>query len=324
MINLPTAGEAATPCASGVESEALRGRRVLVTGARGFLGSHLCEALRSIDANVFAVVRGDVARPQRDVSYICADLANTAAARAAIEQSRPEVVFLLTSLGIGSPELTNVAPTIANDFLANVNVLTAAVESGCARVVMASSMEEPAEARAIPGSPYAAAKWAATGYARMFHDLYKAPLVIARPFMTYGPRQRTFKVVPYTILSFLRGQSPLLSSGRRLVDWVYVDDTVRGLLAAGALPGLEGGEFDLGSGTRVSVKSVVDRIRRLIGSSAEPIFGGVAERPKRRARAADTCTTFVRLGWKAEVSLDAGLLRTIEWYRAHSGLASSN
>ena len=177
------------------------------------------------------------------------------------------------------------------------------------------------EAVAVPGSPYAAAKWAATGFARMFHDLYGVPVVITRPFMTYGPRQRPHKVIPYVILSLLRGESPALGSGRRLVDWVYVDDVIRGLLSAGTLPRIDGGEFDLGSGRRVASASVVKRISRLMGSTEALQFGAAADRPHQKERKADTATAFDRMRWKAEVSLDEGLRRTmtgIGWRRGRS------
>ena len=98
-------------------------------------------------------------------------------------------------------------------------------------------------------SPYAAAKWAAAGYGRMFHSLYDTPVVILRPFMTYGPGQASTKLIPAVTLALLRASGPRLSSGRHRSDWVYISDVIEGFVAAATVPGIEGKTIDLGSGT---------------------------------------------------------------------------
>jgi nucleoside-diphosphate-sugar epimerase len=149
----------------------------------------------------------------------------------------------------------------------------------------------------------------------MFRLLYATPVVIARPFMTYGPGQRPDKLVPYVIRSLLRGEVPKLSSGRRMVDWIYVDDMVRGLLLAGSLADIDGEEFDLGSGRLVSVREVVERLVRATGSTVAPQFGALPDRLYEVERRADAASARVRLGWEAAVSLEDGLERTVDWYR---------
>ncbi len=306
------------PIAAADPLATLAGRRVLVTGATGFLGAHLCRALGARGAAVHAVSR----RPptHRDDDAPCwqaADLGGATTVTAVFDRAQPEVVFHLTSHGVGSPDLEHVLPTLHGDLVPTVNVLTAATQCG-ARVVLAASLEEPMTGRAVPPSPYAAAKWAGSGYARMFYALYDTKVVITRPFMTYGPGQRRHKLIPQAILSLLRQQAPRLGSGRRMVDWVYVDDVVHGLLLAATQPGVEGGEFDLGSGRLVSVRDVVERLVRLTGSTAKPAFGALPDRPFEVERTAELNPAFARLGWTAEVSLDDGLRRTVDWYREHS------
>jgi nucleoside-diphosphate-sugar epimerase len=196
-------------------------------------------------------------------------------------------------------------------------LLTAAAEVGCSRVVVTGSLEEaePGDGDAVPSSGYAAAKWAVSGYARMFHALYGLPVVSARVFMVYGPGQRDLrKLIPYVILSLLRGEAPRVTAGERPVDWLYVEDVVEGLLAMGHAPGIEGSRFDLGSGTMVSVRSVVLRLATLISSSAEPMFGALPPRAMEQVRVADTARSFEALGWRPQVSLDEGLERTVKWY----------
>jgi len=121
------------------------------------------------------------------------------------------------------------------------NLLIAGAENSAGRMVLAGSFEEPDEVDTAPCSPYAAAKWAASGYARMFHALYQVPVVVAKIFMVYGPGQLDYtKLIPYVTLSLLRGEAPMLSSGARLVDWIYVDDVVDGLIGCAQAPGIEG------------------------------------------------------------------------------------
>jgi nucleoside-diphosphate-sugar epimerase len=153
------------------------------------------------------------------------------------------------------------------------------------------------------------------GFARMFHLLYATPVVIARVFMSYGPGQRIDKLVPHVIRSLLLGKAPKVSSGRRMVDWIYVDDVVRGLLLAGDRAGIEGDEFDLGSGRLVSVREVVEQLVRATGSTVAAQFGAMPDRPHEIERRADAATTRARIGWQAEISLEDGLQRTVDWYR---------
>jgi nucleoside-diphosphate-sugar epimerase len=178
-------------------------------------------------------------------------------------------------------------------------------------------MEEPdvTTPDAIPCSPYAAAKWAGSAYARMFHALYQFPVVILRIFMVYGPAQPDLrKLVPYVTLSLLRGETPKLSSGQRQVDWVYIDDVVDGLIAAAQAPGIEGNTLEIGSGTLVSIREVVEQLRRLIAPQAVLPFGTLPERPLEQVRMADTAATYAKLGLQPATPLPIGLQRTVTWY----------
>jgi nucleoside-diphosphate-sugar epimerase len=134
--------------------------------------------------------------------------------------------------------------------------------------------------------------------------------------MVYGPGQedRT-KLVPATALAFLRGEPPRLASGRRPVDWIYVDDAVAGLAALGAAPSVEGERIDLGSGRLVTIREVVEKLGAIAGARVEPLFGALPDRPGERPRAADVAATRRRLGWAPAVELDEGLRRTVDFYR---------
>ena len=243
-------------------------------------------------------------------------MAKANAARNLIHSLKPDVIFHLAGLTSASPGLEMVLPTMQSLLVSTVNVLTAASESGCRRLVLAASMREPSpsDGETVPSSPYAAAKFACSAYGRMFSKIYGLPVVLIRPFMTYGPKQSVSKLVPYVTLSLLRGESPKLGSGQSQADWIYIDDVIDGLLAAAVTPGVEGSSIDLGSGSLVSIRSVVERIVSLVGARIEPSFGSLPDRPMEEARVADVDGAFTLLGWKAVTPLEEGLKRTVKWY----------
>jgi nucleoside-diphosphate-sugar epimerase len=151
----------------------------------------------------------------------------------------------------------------------------------------------------------------------MFHRLFDVPVVIARVFMTYGPGQQNYqKLIPYVTLSFLRGEAPRLTSGQRLVDWIYVEDVVEGFLAMACVQGINGQTVDLGTGKLVSVRDVVSHIRRTVGTDLKPEFNALPDRAQEEVRAARVDHSMKQLGWKARTPLNEGLRRTVAWLRS--------
>ena len=296
------------------------GQKALVTGASGFIGRHLCRRLEQAGVEVHALSRNRQTASTNTVRWWQGDMGDTATAQYLFSTIEPDTVFHLASHVTGSRDLAIVAPTFHSNLLSTVNLLTAATAAGCRRVVLVGSLEEPEEngTDTAPCSPYAAAKWASTAYGRMFHNLYQTPVVIARVFMTYGPGvQDQRKLIPYVISSLLRGEAPKLMSGQRMIDWVYVEDVVDGLLAAAQRANVEGCTVDLGSGTLVSVRSVVEQIVTLLDASVAPVFGAHADRPFERERVANIDHTYAKLGWKSSTTLKDGLLYTIDWFKKH-------
>jgi len=293
-------------------------RKVLVTGARGFLGSRLVRLLARANADVVAVSRAAHDGAHDSVRWVQADLTREQAIEDLLQGTRPEYIFHFASHGVGSPEMENVLPTLRNDLCTTVSMLEAATRLGIRRMMLASSLEEPipGTGEIVPSSPYAAAKWAGGAYARMFQRLYGTPVVMTRPYMTYGPGQRPHKLLPYVILALLRGEAPSLGSGLRGVDWIYVDDVLEGMSAAMFAPNADGSTFDLGTGTLVSIREVVELVVELLGSRIQPLFGALPDRPVEQVRIADVVTAREKLGWKARTSLREGLSKTIEWYRS--------
>ena len=299
------------------------GQKVLVTGASGFIGSHLCRSLYSNGAEVHAVSRHQHAKG--DAHWWQANLSDITAVRKLLDNIRPEIIFHLSGHVTAAPDLEFALSTFDSHVISTVYLLTAATEIGCDRIVLTASLTEPQSScpGVIPGSPYAAAKWASGAYGRMFHALYRTPVTIVRPYMTYGPMQNATKIIPYVTLSLLRGESPKLASGRWQADWVYIQDVIEGLLAAAQVSGVEGCTIDLGSGTMIPVREVVDHIVALVGTSINPSFGALPDRPAEEIRAADLAYARDTIAWKPATSLEEGIARTVAWYREQLNAAGS-
>ena len=290
--------------------------RALVTGASGFIGRHLCRRLVAKNFNVHGVSRHEQKDKNDGIFWHRADLTASSEIEKVMNSVRPDLIIHIAGEVTGNRRLEHVVPTLQSNLVSTVYLMTKAAELGCKRFILTGSLEEPDPgAPAVPASPYAAAKWSASGYARMFWDLYRLPVSIARLFMVYGPAQRdTSKLVPYVILSLLRGEAPKLSSGKRPVDWIYVDDVVDGLVLMADAPGIEGQTVELGSGNLVTIREVVEEITRLIDSSAKPLFGALPERPMEQVRVADVEGSYRKIAWKPKTPLISGLQQTIDWY----------
>ncbi len=302
-----------------LDAGAVRGRRVLVTGSGGFIGSHLVQRLVDLGAEIHTVSRR-AGRRETGWNVLRADLHDPVATADVVRAVHPELVFHLAGEVSGSRDVRMVLPTLAGNLQSTVNLLTAATETGLPRVVLAGSMEEPEpeEARSTASSPYAVSKWAAAAYAQLFHGLWSLPTVVLRIAMAYGPAQPDGrKLVPYVVNSLLTGREPELTSGTREIDWVYVDDVVDAFVAAACTPDAAGRTFDIGSGRPVDIRRTVELLRQVVGTDVLPRYGAIEDRRLDTARIADVRDAAELLGWRAAVGLQDGLSRTVEWYRDH-------
>ncbi|MEV7009744.1 NAD-dependent epimerase/dehydratase family protein [Streptosporangium sp. NPDC051022] len=293
------------------------GAPVLVTGATGFIGAHLVRRLAALGAQVHAVSRVPREKTKQGEIWHVADVSDQEAIERLVRSTAPAVVFHLASEVAGARDHRLVRPMLDSNLSSVVNLLTAVAERPDTRVVLAGSLEEPRsdEGEATPSSPYAVAKWAASAYARMFHHLWGVSVTTLRIGMVYGPGQHdTRKLVPYVTLSLLRGEEPSLSSGTRQLDWVYVDDVVDAFLAAGVAPQAAGLSFDIGTGTRTSIRDTVELLRDIVGSALRPRYGAISDRPLDSARIADIAPAAETLGWHPSVGLKEGLRLTASWY----------
>jgi nucleoside-diphosphate-sugar epimerase len=300
---------------AAINLEAFQGRTVLIFGGSGFLGSHVVEALSGIGAHIVSASRScEPARINLNSVQRRCDASDQTQVDEIFRDVHPDIVYHLTSDSRGGQDLSLIPHGIQNDILATTNVLTSALHHRVKRVVMTGSFEEPlgTAREAVPNSPYAAAKWAACGYARMFEALYDLPVTILRPMMVYGPGQKDYKVIPYTIRMLLRGEPAQLASGTRMLDWVYIDDVTDAFLRAGIAPLSDSHSIDIGTGKLIELRTLLFLIGDMLGKPDLLAFGAIADRKLEREGAADIREAERKLGWRANTPLELGLQRTIE------------
>jgi UDP-glucose 4-epimerase len=295
----------------------IRYLKILVTGGSGFLGSHLCRRLCEEGSEVHATSRFDRISVRGGPTWWNADMADLSIARRVLAAVKPDIIYHFAGSVGARPDFDLVIPAYHSLLTSTVNLLVAGTEIGCRRVVLSGSFTEPLPGRThpTPSSPYASAKWAASGYGRMFHSLFQTPVVILQPFMVYGPAQAPSKLIPGVIQSLLDGISPRVSSGKRRADWIYVSDVVDGFVSAATTPGIEGATIDLGSGSLVSIRGIVERLVAIVGTDLQPVFSAIPDRPDENEIVADTACASATLGWLPKTALESGLRKTVEWHR---------
>ena len=317
----------------------LKGRRVLVTGADGFIGSHLTERLVALGADVRAFClynsRGswgwlDESSPevQRSIDVRLGDIRDAAFVREAVRDR--EIVFHLAALiaipySYSAPESfvdTNVRGTL--------NVLEAARTLGGVRVVHTSTSEVYGTPATLPirethplnaQSPYAATKVAADQLAVSYQRSFGVPVTVLRPFNTFGPRQSARAVLPAMLTQMLAGQAEIklgrLDTKR---DLTFVGDTVEGFVKAATASGVDGETVQLGTGRSVTVKDLFEAALVVTGSKARAVLDERRLRPDPSevlVLESDPSLAAQLLGWTPQVSLEEGLSRTVTWLRQH-------
>lgn len=319
----------------------LNAARVLVTGAAGFIGSHLVEALLAQGAQVTCLIRYNSESRLGNLALLPPDRLNQLTiAPGNIEDSDfvqrtvegQDIVLHLAAL-IAIP-YSYVAPRsyVRTNIEGTLNVLEAARRFGVKRVVNTSTSEvfgtaqyEPIdETHPLQGqSPYSASKIAADKLCESYHRSFNTPVVTLRPFNTYGPRQSARAFIP-TIISQALVQSEIrLGALTPMRDMTYVADTVDGFLRAASVPGIEGETINLGTGSADSIGGFAQRILTLMQHTGRIVPDATRERPANSEvmkLVSDNAKAGRLLGWSPQVSLDDGLSATIDFVRNHQHL----
>jgi dTDP-glucose 4,6-dehydratase len=323
-----------------VAASSWEGRRVVVTGAAGFIGSHLTEQLLGLGARVSAFVRYNsrnddgllepMAAEQDELRIVRGDVRDLDTISGLVDDA--EIVFHLAAL-VGIPySYVHVGEVVGVNVLGTLNVLTAAKEARAERVVIASTSEVYGSARTVPmdeshpkqpQSPYAGSKVGSDALALSFHAAFGLPVTVVRPFNTYGPRQSDRAIIPTIISQALVGDDVVLGNLSPRRDFTYATDTAAGFIAAAASQRSVGEELNLGTGSDVSVGELAERIGALLGrelriqESQERVRPPTSEVDR---LVSDNSKARELAGWEPHVSLDEGLSRTITWIQSNPEL----
>ncbi len=312
--------------------------KILVTGAGGFIGSHLVERLVGEGAKVRALVhynsRNDWGNLEllpketlAEVEVVTGDIADPFCVANAVRGCK--VVYHLSSL-IAIP-YSYVAPQsyVTTNVLGAVNVMQACREAGVERVVHTSTSECYGTAQYVPidekhplqgQSPYSASKVGADMIAESYWRSFGLPVAIIRPFNTYGPRQSARAVIPTIIGQALKGGDVRLGSLTPTRDLNFVSDTVDGFVRVANSPEAVGQVINCGSGREITIGDLAALILRLIGSDSRIVCEEQRVRPEKSEVERLLCNADKALalaGWRPQVPLEEGLRRTIEWFREH-------
>jgi dTDP-glucose 4,6-dehydratase len=307
-------------------------KRVFVTGAGGFIGSHVAERLAECGAEVLACVRSN----SRNHLGFLEDIADGERIRVCIADVRD--LQALSRAMAGADAVLHLAAQISIPYsfehpyevaetntLGSLNVLMAAKSNHLQRVVLTSTSEVYGTAQYVPiderhpkhaQSPYAASKIAADAFATSFHLSGDLPVVILRPFNTYGPRQSDRAIIPALIAQALTRDEVEVGNTAATRDFTYVSDTVEGFLCALRCEAAVGREINLGTGADISIAELAQKIIHLVGR--DNCWKSVAcrQRPAAsevRRLVSDNRLAREILGWSPRVSLDEGLEKTIAW-----------
>ncbi len=309
-------------------------KKVLVTGADGFIGSHLTELLleEGYEVRALSVYNSfnywgwldDIKHPRLEV--VSGDVRDAAFCRHITQGC--DTVFHLAAL-IAIP-YSYVAPEsyVDTNIKGTLNMCQAALDHNVRRLIVTSTSEVYGTARYVPidenhprqpQSPYSATKIGADAIAKSFYNAFNLPVTIARPFNTYGPRQSARAIIPTIITQIANGVREIkvgdLSPTR---DFNFVKDTCRGFLAIARAEGVEGEEINIASGTEVTMKQTLMKIAEIMDADINWVVDPERIRPSKSEvfrLCGDNTKIETLTDWRPEWSLEEGLRATVDWFR---------
>jgi NAD dependent epimerase/dehydratase len=319
----------------------LEGKKILVTGAGGFLGSHLAERLVREGASVRALVRYnargtagwlDHSDVLGDMELLAGDVCDASTCRSAVDGC--DIVYHLAALTTVPHSYAVPASFVRANIDGTLEMLEAVRRSSVERFIQASSSQTYGTARHVPidedhpleaQSPYAATKVACDALVSAWHHTYGVPGVILKVFCTYGPRQSVRNIIPTIITQLLEGPTIRLGNLGPRRDYNFVDDAIEAYVLAATAPDIINRKMNVCGNAEISIADLAQTIARLMGSDIEIVQDPERVRPATSEvdrLLGDSALAQRLLGWRHSVDLEAGLRRTVDWYTEHKALVT--
>lgn len=315
-----------------MESLSFDKKEVVITGANGFIGSHMTMRMLEEKANVHVMVResSDLWRldeVSRDIEICRLDLRNGGEVEKHIKRVKPDYIFHMAAYGVDSRQKDYITAAETN-IIGTVNLLNAAIAAGCEKFInTGTSMQYGNKAMPIgetehysPSNIYGSTKGASTIIAHQIAGENDISIVTIIPFGVFGENEGSHKFFPHVILSILGGKSIELSPCEQYRDYCYIENIIDGFLMAAANDKVKNEIFNIGSGKVYQLKHFVNLIVEKGGSSSDIRYGSVEYRKNDLwSPQPDISKITSILGWSPRVSLSEGIERTFEWFRENYG-----
>ncbi len=312
--------------------------RILVTGATGFIGSHLVPKLLERGHDVHTLVRYVTGRyfqgPDQNERSVFCDLRDHLALCRFVRELQPEVTIHLGAVTPGAYSYGHAEEVLETNFLSTVNLAEACCRdvSGFRQFLFASSSEtygngpvpRTEEALQSPHSPYAVAKLSCERYLQYMYKAYGFPVTILRPFNTYGRKENYHFVVESAIVQMLRGHDVQMGDPKPVRDFIYVDDHVDAYLRCLAKDAAIGEVFNFCSGKGISILELLQKLCKITGYRGNVRWNSVPKRPLDIEVLFGDCSKATEmLGWKVHVDIDTGLELAVDFWRRKLSMENS-
>lgn len=307
----------------------IRDVNILVTGATGFMGSHLTRKLVALGGNVSIILRNtsDTSKISdifHEIDKHNVDMGDVNVLRDTLKNIRPKIIFHLAAYTDVSRTFSGIEHIIESNIRGTINLLHALEGIDLESFVNTGTCEEygdnpvPFHEDQLPNpvSPYSASKTALTFFCKMLHKTMGYPIVTLRPFLSYGPYQDQNRFISQAITAALKNNEFKMTAGEQTREFNYISDIVDGFIKASITKNAIGETINIGNGVEYQIKDVINRIFNMVGSSGKLRIGALPYRVG-EARHFYCNNTKAReiLNWEPVVDLDSGLKMTIEWYQ---------
>lgn len=314
------------------------GKTILVTGADGFVASHLCEHLVSKNAKVIALLRRNSGGIFKNLNEIKKSVqikwGDTQDLSLLIETTKNvDVIYHLAAQSHVGHSIYNPYETVVNDVLSTLNVVESARKNDVKRIIHAGSSEIYGDPKYVPidtkhplqpRSPYAAAKGSAENILESYFHTYGLPIVMSRFFNIFGPRQGLDQAIPKFILQALNGKNiTIYGNGKQTRDYTYVSDAVDAYSKLGLTPKLEGKVMNFGTEKEITIKNLAELIIKLTKSKSKLHFSKKLRTGETPRLLSEPKYAKKILGWSAKIDVTTGLEKTIEYFKGKEHLVSN-